>query len=334
MVDLNELYNQMTADQRRAFDALLKITNGGSTGLQVAQLKKPADGIEAWVNHLKVRGFSPRTISVYQYIVRKYLAGDPKPTTQTIEAHLARRLDVDKVSETAVSSEQKALKSLFTFLCEAQLWDSNPLAKMKLIKPETKERVCPTDEQVSELLYGNYRLHSKLGTLKFRTMVILLCDTALRISEAASILRKNISLHEPMQIKVQGKGKKERIVPIGADTAAHIWKWMELTKDTNSPYLFFGIDPRRYWDVTSIQENFHRICGKLGIDPITPHQLRHWTATRMLQSGAKLEIVSRLLGHSSVGITGDVYRHVAQDEIQSEHQKFSPMDRIAGARGS
>jgi integrase/recombinase XerD len=328
MADLNELYNQMTPDQRRAFDSLLQVVNGGGAGLKVKQLKKPADGIPGWVDKLKVDGYSPRTIRAYEYTVSKYLANDPIPTPQSIRANLARRLDVDKVSEVTVRTEQKALKSLFSFLHDEGLWADNPMARIKLIKEQTKERQCPTDAQIAALLYGDYKLHSKLGTLRFKTMVILLCDTALRVSEAASILRRNISLRAPMQIKVEGKGKKERIVPIGVNTAAHVYKLMEMTEGLNSPYLFAGKDPRRYWDISSIQENFQRICGKLGIESITPHQCRHWAATRMLQAGAKLEIVSRLLGHSSVGITGDVYRHVAQAEIQAEHKKFSPMDAI------
>jgi len=102
-----------------------------------------------------------------------------------------------------------------------------------------------------------------------------------------------------------------------------------MTSNINSPYLFAGQDPERYWDVSSIQENLRRVCVNLGIKPVTPHQLRHWWATRMLQKGAKLEIVSRSLGHSSVGITGDVYRHISQGEMQAEHQKFSPLDAIA-----
>ena len=69
---------------------------------------------------------------------------------------------------------------------------------------------------------------------------------------------------------------------------------------------------------------------ELEIKPITPHILRHYFATYSLKNGAKLEIVSRILGHASVGITGDTYRHVDQAEIQAEHKKYSP---LAGREG-
>ena len=58
---------------------------------------------------------------------------------------------------------------------------------------------------------------------------------------------------------------------------------------------------------------------------ITPHGLRHYFATYALKNGAKLEVISRILGHASVGITGDVYRTVKQDEIREEHTRFNPL---------
>lgn len=329
-MELNEAIKNLTPQQRQTLETMLQWVVGSNNGLQSTQLEKPADGIEAWLNKLKVDGYSPRTIREYSYTARKYLANDSKPTAQSIRAHLAHRLEVDKVSEVAVRTEQKALKSLFTFLYEEGLWADNPMARVKLIREQTKERECPSDEQVGALLFGDYRLHSKLGTLKFRTLITLICDTGLRVSEAASILRDNISLKAPMHIKVQGKGKKERTVPIGVNTAVYIYKFMQMTQAINSSYLFPGKDSERHWDISSIQENLRRVCFNLGIKPVTPHQLRHWWATTALQNGAKIEVVSRILGHSSVGITGDVYRHVEQAEIQKEHERYSPIDAIAG----
>jgi site-specific recombinase XerD len=327
-MELEEMLKGLTKQQREAFKTILQHVTGSGNGVAVAQLEKPADGIGAWLNKLKVDGYTARTMRTYEYTVRKYLAIDPKPTAESIRSYLARRLD--SVSEVAVRTEQKALKSLFSFLYEEGLWGDNPMARIKLIREPKKERVCPSDEQVGALLYGNYRLHSKLGTLKFRTLITLICDTGLRVSEAASILRDNISLQAPMHIKVQGKGKKERTTPIGAYTAVHIHKFMEMTAGTNSLYLFPGSkDPNKYWDISSIQENLRRVCHNLGIKPVTPHQLRHWWATRTLQNGGKLEIVSRLLGHERLDTTG-IYRHIAADELQAEHQKFSPIDTIAG----
>ena len=259
----------------------------------------------------------------YEYACRQYLAIDPKPTTQSIRDYLAKRLD-EGISGAAVRNMQKSLKSLFTYLCEEGLWGENPLDKMKLFKEEKREREIPTDDQIATLLYGDWKLHSKIGTLRMKTLLAILADTGVRLTEAASILRKNIKLTAPMQIKVMGKGRKERILPINPYCAVLISKLMEKTPDTD--YLFEG--RKRYWDVSSIEENLRRVCDKLGIKPVTPHQIRHWWATRAMQAGMKIEVASKLLGHSSVGITGDIYRHITQTEVADEHRAFSPLSRM------
>ena len=276
--------------------------------------------------------------------MRKYLANDPKPTPQSIRAHLARRLEVDKVSETAVKSDQKALKSLFTFLYDEGLWGDNPMARIKPIKVPSKERIPATSEQVWALLNRNYTLRTRVHkeasatekdrakygrrtretTMRFKTMMYILCSTGLRVTEAASILRENAKLDPPFQIKVMGKGRRERTVPIATITAAHIATWLQMTREIDSPYLFPGVNPQQHWDVSSIQENMHRVCAKLGVPSCTPHMLRHWWATTTLRNGGKLEIVSRLLGHARLDTTG-VYRHVLTDEIREEYAKYSPV---------
>ena len=63
-----------------------------------------------------------------------------------------------------------------------------------------------------------------------------------------------------------------------------------------------------------------------GVTPFTPHQLRHLYATEMLRGGAKLEEVARILGHASVGVTADIYRHVAMAEVHEEHARFAPLN--------
>ena len=70
----------------------------------------------------------------------------------------------------------------------------------------------------------------------------------------------------------------------------------------------------------------NNVCDRLGIERIHPHQLRHFSATTMLKDRAKLEVVSRLLGHSSVAITGDVYRHVDAEEMDEQHRKHGALN--------
>ena len=66
--------------------------------------------------------------------------------------------------------------------------------------------------------------------------------------------------------------------------------------------------------------------ARAGIESFTPHQLRHLYATEMLRSGAKLEVVGRILGHASIGITADIYRHVSRGEMHEENGRFAPFN--------
>lgn len=86
------------------------------------------------------------------------------------------------------------------------------------------------------------------------------------------------------------------------------------------------------------EKTLRRACKRAGVTPFTPHQLRHLYATHMLRGGAKLEVVARILGHASVGVTADIYRHVATAELHEEHARFAPLNQRdlleAGGRGA
>ncbi len=80
----------------------------------------------------------------------------------------------------------------------------------------------------------------------------------------------------------------------------------------------------------SFDRTLRRACLREGAAPFTPHQLRHYYATTVLRRGAKVEVVARILGHAGVGVTCDIYRHVATDEIHEEHGRFAPLNGHPG----
>ena len=145
----------------------------------------------------------------------------------------------------------------------------------------------------------------------------------MRLSEACTIQKQNVSI-DRQEIKVLGKGKKERMLPI-SPSVVDLLKQYLATQYGDSIYLFPAVNGRGYQDNRIVDRTFKRICERLHIKQITPHGLRHYFATYALRNGAKLEVISRILGHASVGITGDVYRTVKQDEIREEHTRFSPL---------
>jgi site-specific recombinase XerD len=289
-------------------------------------VQTPAEGIDLWIAKLKSERYSPRTIELYAQIIRKYLKQDPLPTSMSIRSYLAKRLE-GAASPARAANERKALKSVFTFLHDEGLWNTNPMSAIKSIRVRYRERRCPSEEDIQKLLSAE--CYHKTDTTKFKMMLILLLDTGLRITEAASILKEGIDLRN-MAIRVIGKGDKERFVPISPITAALLQRYIASYCPNGHRYIFPGDNELGYWDIRSFEKSLKKMCGRLGIEQITPHQLRHYFATVSLRNGAKLEVISRILGHSSVGITADIYRHVMRDEMQDQHRLFCPLSRMGG----
>ena len=281
-------------------------------------LATASDGVRDWQNELNIRGLSPRTIRLYTTAVRQVFEKYPNPTSQTIRSYLADRLVA--VSPTRVRNDQKGIKSFFNFLEEQGLWLDNPVKGMKLLRIAKVIRQAPDKEDVDKLLKA---WHSSKRRLKERLFIALFADTGIRLTEACSIQRQNVFI-DRQEIKVLGKGMKERIVPISPAVVDLLKQYMD-TLYSDSIYLFPARNKNGYQCQRIIDRVFVRICKRLHIKPITPHCLRHYFATYALRNGAKLEVISRILGHASVGITGDVYRTVKQDEIREEHTRFSPL---------
>ena len=275
------------------------------------------EGIPLWVASLKAERYSPRTIKEYEIDVRLYLKCDPQPTRLTIQSYLAERLD--KVSPARVAMQRKALRSFFKFMHGAGLVPTDPTANIKSFKVTYGERELPTEQDIATLLKSE--CYHKTDTPKFRLMLALLLDTGLRINEACSIKANAINF-ERLEIKVMGKGRKERIVPISPFVGKLLEVW--LGRNGHSDWLFPANNAWGYWDECSFEHSLRRQCRRLGIKPFSPHALRHFFATHNLRNGARLEVISRILGHASIAITADIYTHIDKEEIHETHRKFSP----------
>jgi site-specific recombinase XerD len=280
-------------------------------------LRTPDQGIPEYFNELTVRGLAEGTIKLYLSTVKRFLHHYPLPTSADLRTYLTRRLQ--QVSPTKVRNDQKALRSFFNFLEEQSLWLNNPTKGMKLIKVNRVIRQAPEKEHVDILLSA---WKDSPQRIKHRLFILLFVDTGIRIKEACSLEVKNIYL-DRAEIKVAGKGGKERIVPLSPVTVDLMREYLH--RCPHNRYLFPAKSVQGYQSIHNLERTFRRLCDRLGIPRISPHKLRHYFATYALRNGAKLEVISKILGHSSVAITADVYRTVKQDEIREEHQRYSPL---------
>jgi len=160
-----------------------------------------------------------------------------------------------------------------------------------------------------------------------RALLELLYATGMRVSEVVDLTLKQVNL-ELGYVRCIGKGRKERIVPVGRAAIEAARNYLELLRpkllgDRFEEALFLSRTGRPL-DRTNIWRLVKKYAVCAGINqPLSPHTLRHCFATHLLSGGADLRIVQELLGHADVATT-EIYTHVDEARLKQVHQKFHP----------
>jgi len=316
-----DTFRRLSPDDQRIVGELIE-SLGRAAGVDMAgDYGLPADNIGKWTTYMEVENKSPRTIEMYKYYAEKFLEAHPRPTRLDTQEYLAGRLG--KGTATAAKNTQKSLISLFGFLAGEGLWPEDITAGLKSIKVARTEKYMPPLADVERVLAEGGWARKKDAD-KMRLLIVLLMETGLRITEATTIEKGKVDL-EARVMEVLGKGNKVRKVPLSEPIVAYLTQYME-EHTSGSPYLFPGEGVSlKHWQIHNAEKTLKRACARAGVAPFTPHALRHLFATSALKNGAKLEVVSRILGHASIGITGDLYRHVDMKEMRDEVDLHGPM---------
>ena len=182
-----------------------------------------------------------------------------------------------------------------------------------------------TEEEVERLLAAP-DLSGALG-IRDRTMLEVLYATGLRVSELVGLKHPQVNLNQGV-VRISGKGNRERLVPLGAESIRWINQFMdgpraEILGAQVTDYLF----PTRRGDRMTRQSFWHiikRYARLARVDkPLSPHTLRHAFATHLLNHGADLRVVQMLLGHSDLSTT-QTYTHVARERMKDLHGRHHP----------
>jgi len=184
-----------------------------STGLQA-----PIDGLPLWQASMIAEGKSHRTIDTYRILIETYLRDGPFPTTLSINQFLAAKMH--EVSPIGVGNYVRALRSLFSFLKAEGLRPRDPTAGINKPKVGKKEREIPKEDEVAQLLNTLFADEDhKRNKPKAIAWIITLITTRLRRFELASLTWDRVD-SDRLEVKVIGKGKKERTVPTA--TSCHL----------------------------------------------------------------------------------------------------------------
>lgn len=234
-------------------------------------------------------------------------------------------LDKEKKSKSSISRELSALRNFYTFLLHNNIVDNNPF---KNIKNPKKDKKLPNFLQTDELqnIFDSIDMSNSLG-IRNRLIIELLYATGIRVSELTSLKLNDIDIHNK-EIRITGKGNKERIVYFGDYAKKYLSLYInearyELLNSNTSNYLLIN---NKGSALTSrgVELIVNEVVKKAALKHnISPHVLRHTFATDMLNNGADLKSVQELLGHESLSTT-QIYTHITNERLRSVYLHTFP----------
>jgi len=254
------------------------------------------------IDDLRIRNLSPRTIKSYVYRVRRFAGHfDRCPSKlgpEDVRTYLLYLISEDYARSTIVQSVC-ALKFLYQITLDSQ-WRDQDLPFPK------NERRLPVVLSVREI--GAFL--DAVVSPKHRTFLLTLYATGLRLGEGLNLLPEDIDSSRMVVRVRQGKGRKDRFVPLAPKLLLELRRHY---RRTNPKTWLFEARSDQPMSKAPIQKACAPACLKAGLSKhVTPHVLRHSFATHLLEAGTDISIVQLLLGHADLSTTG-IYLHVAVD---------------------
>jgi tyrosine recombinase XerC len=221
-----------------------------------------------------------------------------------------------------VGRRLSALRSFFKFLTREGYLKTNPISVLSSPKQEKHLPSFMTEEEVSRLIESAFAKNEKDERgLRDRAILETFYSTGMRISEVVGLNITDIDFIGGI-VKVMGKGKKERIVPIGETAIAAIRAYLEKRRK-QAEALFLNKNGKRITarGTRNIVVKYIRLAGiKQGV---SAHTFRHSFATHLLNRGADLRTVQELLGHANLSTT-QIYTHLTTERLKSVYDKAHP----------
>ena len=228
----------------------------------------------------------------------------------------------------------RTLKAFFSWATREGYLESNPMTRIPVPKAATKLINTFTSEQIVKLSSICQQEH--VNGCRNLSMLLLMLDCGLRVSELVNINLEDIDLEEGYIKVMAGKGNKERLVPIGSFVQKILWKYLNHSRPqpvTDRLTRLFLSGDGLPLTKSGVQQMLRR-CGKrAGISGVrcSPHTLRHSFAKAYLINGGDIFSLQRILGHSSLASVR-TYLNLFATDLKKQHRRFSPVDNMAENR--
>jgi len=296
--------------------------------------------IEAYQVYLKVQNKTDRTIETYadnislfnRYLKKREISQLGQITRNTISEYQTSLCTQNECNDRLLSIKTQAhklsiVKSFFNFLHRQGYLDINPASHVELPKfPRSLPKSILTRKEILKML----KIPDAEDPLQIRDKAImeLLYSTGMRSAELRNLKIFDIDFSNGL-MRVLGKGRKERIVPLGDVASWYLREYLQKSRPkymkNDTEYVFLthrGTNIKR----RTLPEIVQKYSKRAGIKKdINVHTFRHTFATHMIQKGANLRIVQEILGHSSIATT-QVYTRVEIGDLKRAHAKTHPRE--------
>lgn len=273
------------------------------------------DKVEMFIAAKKLEGLSETTIISYKIELNLFERFNQKPVNQITTFDIRRFLALNpKLKTNSIEKKLSVLKSFFGWLVEEELLLRNPASKIKAPK---KEQRLPKGLNIEEL----EKVRESCVTLRERALIEVFYSTGCRLSELISIKKSDIDMQK-MNLKVIGKGNKERVVYLSFKAIYHLNKYLDSRTDDCDALFITLRKPYTNVKNRAIQREIDKIEQRAEISKkLTPHVMRHTYATLSMEAGIELTDLQHLLGHSNPGTTL-IYGHVSEERKQQAYKKY------------
>jgi len=239
---------------------------------------------------------------------------------------LMSQLRENNYCKSTVARKLATLRSFYKFLVRRGYLASNPVASIRTPKQDKRLPKCLEVEQIEKLL-ANPDTTTLLGA-RDRAMLEVLYSTGMRVSELIALDISDVDLTTNI-VRVSGKGKKRRVIPLGPGAVQTIIHFLDLRRNDarsanfDQDALFINKHGGRL-STRSVRRKLDKYLLEAGLDlSVSPHTLRHSFATHMLRRGADLRSVQEMLGHQSLSTT-QIYTHLSGEMVKENYDRSHP----------
>ena len=291
--------------------------------------------IDQFLSYLQYeRNRSERTVKAYGDDLRSFEAFfknlDDQLSWESVDSDVIRswmESMMDKGNTaTSINRRLSAVRSLYRFALSRGIVERDPAHGLK--GPKGK-KLLPQYLRESEMdrLLADDMWTDEMGDLRARTIILMFYSTVIRLSELTGLDNASVDF-AAQQLKVRGKGNKERLIPFGSELQKALRLYTE-RRDAETPSdsqaFFVGDDGQRMTSQKVRQIVQHHLSRVTTMKKRSPHVLRHTFATAMLNNEAGIESVKKLLGHSKLSTT-EIYTHTTFEQLQRAYAKAHPRE--------